>query len=423
MSVPSRSLMYIDMAYTMEIVQSKRHFQFFEMRHSGGYFGRVWGVHPLADAAGKRSHEIEFIRFNERQTAVEGVAEMLPLPRFLLPLNFIYSQWRLVRRLKRLIQDERISMISATDAYYAGLLGLILKRATGRPLTIAVFSNQDELYAATGALAMPRLLPFRWLERAVARLVLSRADLVIAGNRNNLEFALANGAAGPTAIVPVAKNAEPLHLRPPEEREPPEALARLSITAEAPLMLFVGRLLPLKHPEEAVRAMASVISRRPEAHGFVAGSGPMQQELEALAASLGAKERIHFLGHLDQAELSRLIPHCITLSPLTGMALVECGLGGSPLVAFDRDWQTEFVEDGVNGFVVPFLDHEAMADRALRLIESPELRASMAKTSRERALDFADRDRIEAREHEAYDRLLASAEVSADANAPGTGPI
>jgi glycosyltransferase involved in cell wall biosynthesis len=133
----------------------------------------------------------------------------------------------------------------------------------------------------------------------------------------------------------------------------------------------------------------------------------MQEELEALAQSLGAGGRIHFLGHLDQDELSRLTPRAITLSPLTGMALVECGLGGSPLVAFDRDWQAEFVADGINGFVVPFLDNKAMADRALRLIDDPELRARMAQASRERALDFADRNRIEALEHEAYDRLLA----------------
>lgn len=133
----------------------------------------------------------------------------------------------------------------------------------------------------------------------------------------------------------------------------------------------------------------------------------MQAELEALAVSLGAGERIHFLGHIDQVQLSRLIPHCITVSPLTGMALIECGLGGSPIVAFDRDWQAEFVEDGVNGFIVPFLDHQALADRVLTLFSDRDRRDRMAKASRERALDFADSERIHALEHAAYDRLLA----------------
>ncbi len=410
MSAKERSLLYIDMAYTVETVRRKRHDQFFEMRHSGDYFARVWGVHPLADVAGKPSRSIEQIRFSERQTIVEGVAETLHLPKFLLPLNLLVSQWRLLRRLKRLIREQDISLIFATDAYYAGLLGLILKRMTGRPQAVGVFANQDDLYAATGALAMPRMLPFRFLERMVARLVLSRADLVIAGNRNNLDFAIANGARGETAIIPVAKNVEDVHLEPPEARAPPGPLLdRLGIAADAPLLLFVGRLLALKHPDEAVRAMAFIICRRPDAVGLLAGSGPMRAELEALVAALGMSGRIHFLGHIDQTELSRLIPRCITLSPLTGMALIECGLGGSPMVAFDRDWQAEFVEDGVNGFVVPFLDHEAMARQALRLIEDGALRRRLSRAARERALDFADRRRIQAREHEAYDRLLSKA--------------
>mgnify|MGYP003575983788 CR=1 FL=1 len=407
MAPPKRSVVYIDMAYTMEIVRQKQHRQFFEMRHAGGYFDRVWGVHPIADIAGKASREIEFIPFSDRQTVIEGAAQMLPLPRFLLPFNFLWSQWRLLRRLRRLVREEEVSLIYATDPYYSGLFGLALKKMTGRPEVVAVFSNQDDLYAATGALAMPRLLPFRFLERWVARLVLSRADLVVAGNRDNLGFAIANGAGGTTAIIPVAKNIEPVHLVPPEQREAPKALlSRLGIADDAPMMLFVGRLLALKHPDEAVRAMALAIRSRPDAVGLVAGSGPMRNELEALARKMGAGDRIHFLGHVDQAELSRLTPRCITLSPLTGMALVECGLGGSPMVAFDRDWQSEFVEEGVNGFVVSFMDHEAMADRALRLISDPELRRRMSRAARERAVEFADRDRIEALERETYERLL-----------------
>jgi hypothetical protein len=93
MSAGARRLLYIDMAYTVEIVRQKRHQQFFEMRHSGFYFDHVWGVHPIADIAGKASREIEIIHFTDRQTIVEGVAESLPLPRFLRPLNFAASQW------------------------------------------------------------------------------------------------------------------------------------------------------------------------------------------------------------------------------------------------------------------------------------------------------------------------------------------
>ena len=400
-----RNLLYIDMAYTFEMVRRKGHEEFFRMRHSGGYFARVWGVHPLADVAGKASRKIEIHPFDEGQTIIEGVAESLPLPRLLLPVNFVISQFRLTRLLKKLVLTEKISLIYATDAFYSGLFGWFLKLRTRRPLIVAVFANQDDLYAATGALAMPRLLPFRFLEKLVCRLVLRKADLVVAGNRNNLNFALANGARD-TAIIPVGKNIEQVHLVPPEERGYPDVLRRLDVKPGTPLMLFVGRLVALKHPDEAVRAMALVIRRYPKAIGFLAGDGPMRNEIEALVESLGMTGKIHLLGLLDQRALSELATQCITVSPLTGMALAECALAGSPIVAFDRDWQAEFVEDGVNGFVVPFLDHQAMADRTMNLIADPQLRARMGKEARHRGLEFADKERIQALEWAAYDRVL-----------------
>ena len=402
-------LMYIDMAYTVDRVRERHQERFLEARHSAGFFRRVWGVHPLADAVGKPPYNIDFIRFTPRQLVIEGVATFYRLPRFLLPLNFLLSQWKLFRILERLIRKHDIPILAATDSVYAGLLALMLKRRTGRPLAVAVYSNQDDLYAATGALAMPRLLPFRWLERLVARAVLSNADVVMAGNRNNLQYALNNGATGDTAIIPVARNTEAIHFVDPKERETPDGfLEERGIPTGRPAMLYVGRLLELKHPDSAVRAMSLVIERRPEAIGLLAGGGPMQPALEALVEELGMAGRIHFLGQIDQVALSRLIPHCLTVSPLTGMALIECGLGGSPIVAFDRDWQAEFVEDGANGFIVPFLDEKAMADRLLALFEDAELRERMSRTARQRALDFADVDRIFAQEQAVFSRLLTS---------------
>jgi glycosyltransferase involved in cell wall biosynthesis len=404
--------MYIDMAYTLELVRQKRHEQFFEMRHSGDYFARVWGVHPLADIAGKKSSSIEVTPFSDRQIIVEGVAASLKLPKWLIPFNFLISQARLVRLLRRVILEERIGLISCTDPYYSGFVGWLLKSMTGRPLLIAVYGNPDEIYEATGALQMPRLLRHRIVEQWLARFVLSRADLVIAANRNNLGFAVANGARGRTAIIPVSKNIEAVHFTAPSERPASARLLRLGIDPGAPLLLYVGRLLALKHPDEAVRAMAHVIDKRPDAVGLLAGSGPMRPELEALVKKLGMDGKIHFLGQLDQSELSEIIPNCLTLSPLTGMALIECGLGGSPIVAFDRDWQSEFVADGVSGFVVPFLDHRAMADRAMQLIDDPELWARMSKDGREVALDECDVKRIKVLEHRTYDQLMDASAVT-----------
>ena len=409
MTAGERRLLYIDMAYTVDSVRQRQHGHFFDARHSNGYFRRVWGVHPLADIAGKNSHAIETISWSEDQTIIEGVAESLPLPRVLLPANFLWSQGRLLARLKRLILDECIDVISTSDPYYSGLVGLALKKLTGRPLIVSVFGNYDELHAATGALAMPRLFRFHAVERRVARMVLSRADLVITQNDNNMAAAKANGARGRTVIIPAAKHVGPIHLVAPQKRGAPAILRKLGVDAGAPLLIYVGRFLALKHPDDAVRAMAEVIRQRPDSRGLLAGAGPMQSELEALIDELGMTGRIQLTGQLDQDELSRLLPHCITLSPLTGMALTESALAGSPMVVFDRDWQADFVEDELNGYVVPFRDHRAMADRTLKIITNDAARRRMGRAARGRALEYADPDRIYTIEHSELDQLLGCA--------------
>lgn len=403
------------MHYLTEVIREKKNERFFESRHAEGYFDRVWGVHPIADVGGKNSREIEEIDFSPRQKVIEGVSAAYRMPRFLFPLNFLLSQAKLVLMLRRIVKRERIDLLSATDPFYLGLLGVILKKMTGRPLAVHVYANFDELYEATGALAMPRLIPFRWLEKFIGSSVLKRADIVIAPNRNNLGWALNNGARGLTAVISNAKFVEDRHLSPPEERTGgEETLARHGLPQGRPLLLCLGRLLELKHPHDAVRAMAKVIEKRPDAIGLLAGRGPMQEELERLIASLGMEGKIRLLGFVNQEDLSHIIPRSITVSPLTGMALIECGLGASPIVAYDRDWQADFVCDGERGFVVPFGDIDGMAERTLRLLDDPALARRFGAAIRAHARELADRERIRRGEWEAFDRVLGPRGTTAD---------
>lgn len=408
-----RSLVFIDMAYTVAAIQAKKHGEFFATRHCDGYFARIWGVHPLSDiAGGNRTGHIETFEFSPRQVIIEGVAEGRKWPKALLPLNLLVSQVQLGARLVRLIRKNDVSAIAATDPLYSGLFGYCLKKICKKPLCVYVYGNYDELYEATGALAMPRLLRWRFVEKQLARTILSHADLVITANENNLQYAINNGAkAESSAIVNNAKLMQECHLLDPAVRTGTrEVFERFGIPAGRQYLLYVGRLLELKHPDDALRAMKVAIDRHPSTIGLMAGDGPMRKELTELAESLGIAKNVIFLGLVDQVALSKLIPSCVTLSPLTGMALIECGLGGSPVVAYDRDWQAEFVKDGSNGFVVGFRDHEAMGAKASEILANNELRARFSKQIRADAVAFTDLKTIYGRERAAYEKMFAQVE-------------
>jgi glycosyltransferase involved in cell wall biosynthesis len=66
------------------------------------------------------------------------------------------------------------------------------------------------------------------------------------------------------------------------------------------------RLIPKKGVATSLRAFAVFKKDHPRAKLFIAGKGPLQQELEMLAAGLGIFKDVHFIGFLSQRHLKKL---------------------------------------------------------------------------------------------------------------------
>lgn len=407
-----RSLLCIDMAYTMQTVRKTNRLAFCNARHFLGVFQRVYALHPLSDVAGgNASGEPSIHRLSKDQVVVEGVAFKFNLPAILKPLDLLLSQALLLRRMARVIRSKGVHAIYATDPYYSGLFGLLLKLLTGTRLVVLVAANYDEIYAATRTLAYPRLFRYRWVENAVSGLVLRAADLVAGGNRNNLECALNHGAnPARSTIFTSALNIDKSHQVPPETRDR-ECLAHVfgdrPWLVSRPRLLFVGRLQAVKMPQDALAAMEIVCRANPEVVGVVAGDGPLRAELESWVHARGLHDRILFAGNVEQGVLASLIAGSIIVSPLTGMALIEAGLGGAAIVAYDRDWQADFITDGVDGYIVPFRDVQAMAARAGQLLAEPETRAAISRRIREKSLDLTSMPKLRRHFEEQWSRVLA----------------
>jgi glycosyltransferase involved in cell wall biosynthesis len=397
------------MAYTLRIVRGRSHEDFWLARHSGGYFPVVWGIHPMADVPDQEvRRRVRIARFARNQVAIEGTTQSLALPRWLLPLNFLISQLALLRAIVRHARRRGVCAVFASDPLYCGLFGRALARRLGVPLIVFVPAHYDELYEATGALGNPRIFRFRRVEQAVMRRVFRHSDMVVAAADSLAQLARKYGAAEEAiARLSHGKLIASYHLAKPADRDPPdEARRKYGIPDAANHLIFVGRHNPVKHPEDALRAMKVVIDAEPDTVGIMAGEGELTEALQAQAKALGVADQVVFAGLIDQPSLSRLLPHCITLSPLTGMALIEASLAGSPIVAYDRDWQSEFIEDGVSGRIVPYRDWQAMGEGALGVIRDSSLRRKFSAEGRERAFKYVDLEGNRAKEHAALDAMF-----------------
>lgn len=405
----ARGLMVLDAAYSLEAVRRRGQEHSLLSRDLGGWFARVWHVHPLVGADADEPSGTKAGRPREAELAaghvyVEGHPALSARPR--LPLcSFVLAQWLLLRRLHQVLRRGDVQVVRAGDPYYLGLLGLALARAHRVPLVLRINGNYDQIYAAVGRLAYPRLFKRRWVEKRVDRFVLRRADLVAGANQDNLGFALRNGTPADRGVVfPYGALIDPVHRTDPAQRG--DVRAELGLGAR-PLLVAVTRLEPVKHTDDVLHVLAAVRTRRPDVAALVIGDGTQRAALGLLAAELGLTEHVVFAGARDQAWIARaLASAAVFVAPSAGRALVEGALAGLPLVAYDIDWHSELVVDGTSGTLVPFRHTAAMATAVERLLEAPELAARFGEGARARAQETMDPEALIELERRALERLL-----------------
>lgn len=145
--------------------------------------------------------------------------------------------------------------------------------------------------------------------------------------------------------------------------------------------------------DRVLRAFAIIQQRYPDATLVVAGDGSQRRNLEALATALGLRNT-KFLGQVDPESVIELYESAdiylnaseIDNQPLSILEAFACGL---PIVTTGAGGIPDIVTDGVNGFVVPCGDHEKLADRAMQLLEQPEVARRMVADGLEQCRKYS----------------------------------
>lgn len=408
-----RKLLVLDTSYTLEMVRQRHLEAPILCRDLGGFFEHVWSVHPFAtlltsDEWGLRFGKPEIYRLAPRHTMVEGKVGRFAALKSLFAVNFLLGQIGLFLYLRRLVRTEGIRVIRAGSPLYLGLFGWALAGVCGIPLVIRVGGNHDKIFEATGLPLEPRLMRSRRIEKIVERFVFRRADLVAGANQDNLDFALANGATPDrSTLFRYGNLIDERHLAEPASRPKDDAyLAGMGITP-GKFLLYVGRLERVKQPDDVVETLAEVRRQGFDVKAVLAGDGRMRSALSEQARALGVEDASVFAGNVGQDRLAELIPlAAAVVSPHTGRALTEAALGAAPVVAYDIDWQSELIEDGVTGILVPHGAVGQMAEGVVRLLSDPANARRLGKALRQRALSMLDPAKLDEHERQEYRKLL-----------------
>lgn len=142
------------------------------------------------------------------------------------------------------------------------------------------------------------------------------------------------------------------------------------------------RLIPKKGLTTCLRAFALFHQENPNSELHIAGKGPLQPVLEALAAQLGVSEYVHFTGFLSQPDLLELYHRChVFLHPSEMPAdenqegipnsILEAMATGMPVLATKHGGIPEAVEEGRCGALVEERDHQALAAEMKKITRTP----------------------------------------------------
>ncbi|MBV9254199.1 MAG: glycosyltransferase, partial [Actinobacteria bacterium] len=189
--------------------------------------------------------------------------------------------------------------------------------------------------------------------------------------------------ADPTRIEIVAPAVDHAFFAPGNRAQ---ARRAIGLPSDAPMLLFVGRIQPLKGLDVAVRALAAASS---DAFLVVVG-GPSgadgDAELERvhkLVADLGLVDRVRFVPPQRHELLStfyRAADVCLvpSRSESFGLVALEAAACGTPVVASAVGGLRTLVDHGRTGFLVEGRDPDAFAADVRRILDDPMLAGEMA---------------------------------------------
>lgn len=156
----------------------------------------------------------------------------------------------------------------------------------------------------------------------------------------------------------------------------PTPRASLQTPDDAPVALALARL----HEKKGLDTLLDATAKVPGLYVWIAGEGPLEDELKAQCASLGLDDRVRFLGWRN--DRGSLLAACDFVAfpsryePF-GTVTVDAWAADRPLVAADAVGPAAYVENEVNGLLIPKNDVEALARAMTRVIEDKELAATI----------------------------------------------
>jgi glycosyltransferase involved in cell wall biosynthesis len=267
--------------------------------------------------------------------------------------------WTLKRTLGKLLAEGRkFDLIDAHYFYPDGVAAVALAKHFGIPVSVTARGTDLNLIPKYPA---PRRMICEAAKRADGLITVCQA----------LKDRLVDLGTPPERVT-VLRNGVDLDLFKPMDRD----IARADLGLTRRTLGSVGWLIERKGHHHAIRALPAL----PDTDLLIVGEGPERSSLERLAAAEGVRDRVRFLGRVEQTHLPKIysaLDALVLASSREGWAnvLLEAMACGTPVVA-SAVWGTpEVVTTPEAGVLMKRLDQQGVMEGVIRLFSSYPERA------------------------------------------------
>ncbi len=244
----------------------------------------------------------------------------------------------------------------------------------------------------------------------VYRELFSTADLVVANSRHFRDRAIELGAPR-EAVEVIGSAVDCATFAPPERRTEGADVTR------PPTLVAVGRLVPKKGFETAIRAIAELVGEHPGISLTIIGEGPLHRELDALVDELGVGDAVTLVGSLPhEAIVERFAAADLLLAPSVTPtsgdqdapvnSLKEAMAMELPVIGTRHGGIPELVEPGRNGYLVAENDPTALASAVRDAVADRGRWGEMGRAGRQRILQEYDLPVVTQKLIDAYRSLI-----------------
>ena len=171
--------------------------------------------------------------------------------------------------------------------------------------------------------------------------------------------------------------------------------ARAGIPADAPIVLFVGRMIREKGVIELVHAFSMVVGAAAAPHLVLVGNGPQTTRVKVAAEALGVAERVHLLEGQSYADMPRVFRSAdvVVIPSLStpywqeqfGYVLAEAMASGRPLITTRTGSIPHVVGDAA--WVIDDYDIDGLTRAIAETLTSPDVAAELGLRGRSRAVE------------------------------------